>query len=214
MNDQIVEAIEQVFDELDAETTQTHYPTDEIVTAVNRRAIALGGSGVLVNAAFGSAMLTTFYAGALWRERTMYDVEGGGEALDLRANLLFTARTFISGLGGVKRAEAAAILEEFFNVEDNVIATEDEIVDVNGKAIYVGAKVRDEHPIGGGDPVTGTISAIHSTSDNDGAPPTVLVTWPGQEELPEELGTDVRDYAQEGPSGPYVYVCDEAEVVG
>jgi hypothetical protein len=57
----------------------------------------------------------------------------------------------------------------------------------------------------------GPVVRIASVSDNDGHAPTVYVDWPG--EGVEGYMCGVRDYRQEGPSGPYVYVCDDLVVV-
>lgn len=82
----------------------------------------------------------------------------------------------------------------------------EEILDCKGQQITVGSKVD------GGDAI-GEVTAIRSVSDNEGGRPVVLVAWPGQEGTPEEWDTRIRNYRKEGPHGPYVYVCDEAEVV-
>jgi hypothetical protein len=216
MNDAILAAIESVFAELDAETTETDYPTDEIVAAMQRRANAVDEQARpmgLTMVSLTSALLTTFYAGALWRERALL---GSGMGDDMRETLLAAARSYIASKGGVKRAEAVAILTEFFNADENVIATEDEIEDEAGRPLYVGVRVC-EHPEShqGDEPLGhGKIVSINSSGDNDGQAPSIEVQWDGQDAVgPETIDTNVRDYAKEGPSGPYVYVAEEIRVV-
>lgn len=80
----------------------------------------------------------------------------------------------------------------------------DTTLDAKGKRIRVGAPVA-------GDGDQGKVSRIVSMEDNDGEPPVVYVEWPGWDE-PERCASSVRNYAKEGPDGPYVYVCEDVEL--
>lgn len=81
----------------------------------------------------------------------------------------------------------------------------DTILDVNSKMIRAGAMVA-------GDGAEGQVTEIRSMEDGEGEPPAIFVQWPEWDE-PERYLSSVRDYAQEGPSGPYVYVCEDIELV-
>lgn len=61
--------------------------------------------------------------------------------------------------------------------------------------------------------VVGRVVRIASIGDTEGEPPIVYVEWPELPGDPEAYSCNVRDYRQEGPSGPYVYVCDDLVVV-
>lgn len=80
----------------------------------------------------------------------------------------------------------------------------DTILDVNHRRIRVGRPVA-------GDGAEGYVSGIVSMENNDGEPPIVCVQWPEWDE-PERYLTGPRDYRQEGPSGPYVYLCEDIEL--
>lgn len=81
----------------------------------------------------------------------------------------------------------------------------DTILDANNKRIRTGMAVV-------GDGTEGFISRIVGTEDNDGEAPAIYVQWPEWDE-PERYLSGVRDYAHEGPSGPFVYVCEDIELV-
>jgi hypothetical protein len=82
------------------------------------------------------------------------------------------------------------------------------IIDYDGKLIVVGAMVVVP---GSEEYGAGRVDSINSIGDNEGRPPTVFVRWPDEPGL-EHFDCNVRDYRQEGPSGPYVYVCAELRV--
>lgn len=89
------------------------------------------------------------------------------------------------------------------------------IIDGLGKhLIEVGVNVGAPGFVVGGAAVVedvGTVVRIASVNDNEGHPPGVYVDWPG--EGVEGYLCSVRDYRQEGPSGPYVYVCGDLVVI-
>lgn len=76
------------------------------------------------------------------------------------------------------------------------------ITDKQGTEIQVGAIVQDG----------GRVAKIRTTDDNEGNAPTVGIEWEPDTE-PEFFLTGPRNYRQEGPSGPYVWVCDDVEVM-
>lgn len=80
-----------------------------------------------------------------------------------------------------------------------------EVIDAEGRPVKVGSRV-------GGDCLSdGEVVELRTEDDNDGAAPTVVVEWPGLDGS-EVFGTVPRDYRREGPSGPYVWRCDDIEV--